>query len=231
MKRPAFKLSAISALVMVLCAACGSGDDDGLDLTTNWLGPIRHYERLSGEALFGVYLHKNGTRPARVLRIDVAPAEITVSTRSDLNALSPAAYEQLRAAFEKALTRQIANRLPATTGTEQKGADAYILRAALTNLTIKRVSKKFGPAGLRDLEFSFDNSAIEISLHEYRSNARRAVIVQKAEGPKLRWSALADRFDAIALQAAQKTAEAREGIDKKANQPEKPPEKPAKPKT
>jgi len=226
MTRPAFKLSAICALVLVLCAACGSGDDDGLDVTTSWLGPLRQYERLSGEDQYGVYLRNDATRPARVLRFDIAPAEITVSTGSDLNALSPAAYEELRGALVKALARQIASRFPApaasATGTAEKGTDSYVLRAALTNLTIKRVSRKLGPAGLRDLEFSLDDSAIEISLHEQRSNARRAVIVQKVGGGKLRWNALADRFDALALQAAEKTAEARDGIDKKANAPEKP---------
>jgi len=230
MKRPEFKLSAICVLVLVLCAACGSGGGDGLDVTTSWLGPLRHYERLSGEEQYGVYLRNDGTRPARVLRFDIARAEITVSTGSDLNALSPAAYEQLRTALEKALTRQIAGRFPgatATTGTAPKGADSYLFRAALTNLTVKRVSKKLGPAGLRDLEFSFDDSAMEISLNENRSNARRAVIVQKVEGGKLRWNEIANRFEALALQAAEKTAEARDGIDKKASQPIRP----AEPKT
>lgn len=225
MKRPEFKLSAISVLVLFLCASCGSGDDDGLDVSTSWLGPLRQYERLSGEEQYGIYLRNDGTRPTRVLRLDIAPAEITVSTESDLNALSPAAYEQMRAALEKALVEQIASRFPgtaATTGTAPEGADSYLLRAALTNLTIKRVSQNPGPAGLRDLEFSFDKSAMEISLHENRSNARRAVIVHKVEGGKLRWNALADRFAAIALQAAEKTAQARDGIDNKASQIEKP---------
>jgi hypothetical protein len=226
MKRPQLKLSSICVLVLALCAACGSGENDGLDVTTSWLGPLRQYERLSGEEQYGVYLRNDGTRPARVLRIEIAPAEITISTRSDLNTLSPAAYEQLRTALEKALTRQITTRFPApaarAAGSDQENADSYVLRAALTNLTIKRVSKEFDLVGLRDLEFSFDGSAIEISLHEKRSNARQAVIVQKAAGKKFRWNALDDEFDTLARSAAEKTAEARDGIDKKASAPEKP---------
>lgn len=217
--------------MLLACVACSSDSDDGTDVTTSWLGPLHRYDRMSGTEQFGVYLMKGDARPAHVARIVVGPAEITVSARSDLNAISPSAYEELRAAFAEALEREVAQRFPAKTGADgaANNADTYIMRAALTNLTVKRKSKKFGPAGLRDLEFSFDDAAIELVLHEKRSNARRGVVVQKAAGQAARWNALADRFKGFAAQAAQKAAEARDEINRKAAQPVAPAVAPKKP--
>jgi hypothetical protein len=231
MKRPELRLSAIATLVLLACAACSSGSDDGIDVTTSWLGSLHRYERVSGTEQFGVYLMKGGTRPAHVGQIIVGSAEITISARSDLNAISPAAYEELRAAFAKALEREAAQRFAAKPGASGPAdtADTYILRAALTNLTVKRKSRNFGPVGLNDLEFTFDDAAIELVLHEKRSNARRGVIVQKAEGPVARRNALADRFRSLAARAAEKTAEARDGINRKAALPVAPALAPAKP--
>lgn len=217
MKRPVLKSSIIGAFLLA-GGACSSGDG-GIDVATSWLGPLHQYEQIRGTEDFGVYVMKDGGRPAYVERVLVGPAEITISAESDLNAISPATYEKLRNAFTTALAREVARRLPASS--QATGAkDIYILRTALTNLTVKRKAKKFGQVGLDGLEFTFDRAAVELGLHERRSNARRGVVIEKASGKPAQWSALPDRFQAFAAKAIEKAAEARTAINKKASKPE-----------
>lgn len=230
MKRPEFRFSVIGILVLFICAACSSGKDEGIDVATNWLGPLHQYERVSGKDRFGIFLKKDSSPPATVRQLRIDPAEITISARSDLNALNPASYEQLRAAFSDTLKEHVARRFPAPAEKGLQDGDAYVLRAALTNLTVKRKTKAFGPIELKGLEFSSEDTALEISLHELRTNIRHAVIVQKVADGKMSWNGLRERFRALAEEAAAKTAEARDGINKKANQPKVPPAKAAAPK-
>tara|TARA_R110000868_G_scaffold43803_6_gene146974 strand:+ start:17568 stop:18269 length:702 start_codon:yes stop_codon:yes gene_type:complete len=225
MNRPAYRLSAIGLLMLITCAACSSGNDDVLGVSTNWLGPLHRYERQSGADSFGVFVRKEGTRPARVKQLILAPAEITVSAASDFNSLDPAAYEKVRAAFSDALKKHIA--ASARSSSADADADAYILRIALTNLTVKRNTTKIGPVSLDELEFAFNGAAIEASLSERSTNARRAVFAHKADAGKALWKDLGTLFDRFARQAAEKTAEARAAIDRKASLPEKPAEKTA----
>lgn len=223
MKRPDLKLSVFGALALLVCASCSSGDDDGISVTTNWLGPLRHFERLSGGEGFGVFLKNDPSIPASVRELRIGPAEITISPNSDLNALEPAPYERLRAGFADALRRHIAGGAPA--GTDQKDGETYVLHAALTNLTVTRKTREFGPVGLENLEFSLEGAAIEISLHQQSTNMRRAVIVQRAAGGKVAGNDLTERFNALAIEAAKTVAEARNGINRKASQPPPPPAK------
>lgn len=220
MKRPNFK-SSLSGILLLACGACSSGEDN-IDTTTSWLGPLHRYVQLSGSDDFGVYLLKDDLgRPAFVDHVIVGPAEITVSVESDLNSISPAAYEQLRAAFTAALDEEITERPPGS-GTTGDSRDTYVVRAALTNLTIRKISKEFGQVGLNDLEFRFDDAALEIGLYESTTNLRRAVIIEKVQANTARWNDLRSRFGAFAAQIAKKTAEARAGINGKAAQPEPP---------
>lgn len=227
MKRPTFKSTVLGTLLLA-CGACSSGDT--IDTTTSWLGPLHRYEQLSGTGDFGVYLLKDtGNRPAIVGRIVASPAEVTVSVQSDLNAISPTAYEQLRATFSASLTKSFASDRRNPDAGDDKG-DAYFVRAALTNLTVKKVSNEFGLVGLKDLEFGFEDAALEIGIYERRTNARRAVIIEKVQGKKVRWDVLRERFTGFAERVAEKTSEARAAIDKKASQPAAPAlKKPAEP--
>lgn len=225
MKRPDFKFSALAVLALLVSASCSSGKDDDIGVTTNWLGQLHQFEQVSGKDRFGVFLKKDTSPPAMVRQFLIAPAEITISPRSDLNALNPAAYEQLRTAFSDALKEHVASRFPASPDTGRQDGDTYVLRAALTNLTVKRKTSAFGPAEPKDLEFTLEDTTVEIGLHEQRTNTRRAVIVQKATGGKIAWNGLPERFRAFAMEAATKLAEARDGINKKANRPKAPPAK------
>jgi hypothetical protein len=220
MNRPILK-SSMLGVVLLACGACASGEDN-IDTATSWLGPLHRYERLSGTDDFGVYLLKNGVgRPAYVERVVVQPAEITISPSSDLNAVSVAAFAQIRSALTAALNAEVAKRIPASdSGPDNR--DVYEFRAAITNLTVKKKSNAFGQVALEDLEFSFEDAAAEAGLHESRSNARRAVIIEKIQGEAVRWPALRDRFAAFAAQVAGKVAEARREIDRKAAEPAAP---------
>jgi hypothetical protein len=229
MKHPELRFSVIGILMLFICAACSSGKDDDIGVTTRWLGPLHQYERLSGKDRFGVFLKKDALPPATVRQLRIAPVEITISAGSDLNALNPASYEQLRAAFSEPLKEQVARRFPAPTEKELQDGDTYVLRAALANLTVKRKTTQFGSAELKDLEFATEDTAVEISFREMRTNIRRAVIVQKITGGKISWNGLRERIKAVTMEAATKVAEARDGINKKANQPKAPPAKDAAP--
>lgn len=217
MKRPILKSSIIGALLLA-SSACSSGGEDGIDVTTSWLGSLHRYEQISGAGRSGVFLMKNGSRPAHVARIVVEPAEITVSSRSDLNAISPAAYEKLRDVLTAALAREAAKQFPSS-GAPADNADTYLLRVALTNLTVKRKTRKTGPAGLNDLEFNFDDAAIELGIRERRSNARRGAAIHRLQARNAGWNALVGRFGDFAVQAIAKAAEARDGVNRKAAQP------------
>ena len=145
------------------------------------------------------------------------PAEITISARSDPNSIDPAAYGKLRAALTAAFRQELSKQF---TVSASPGPGVYKFRGALTNLTAKRKVGEIGPPGLADLEFQFENSAIEAELRDTRSNTRHAVFVLKAQAANTRWTGLADVFKKFAAEAATQAATARNEIKKRANRPE-----------
>jgi len=208
----ALKFPGIFTLASILLAGCSSGDDP--DMTTSWLGPLHAYERVSGADDDGVFVLRDG-KPVAAERIILAPAEITVSVDSDLNSITPRAYEHIRAAFADALVRELSKQ-PNDTSAD---SDAYIVRIALTNLTAKRIGKDIGAASLDDLKFSFEMSAIEAEFRNRRTNSRSAVIVAPAKAKETTASGLADAFGTFAERISTRIAQARAELSKRARAP------------
>ncbi len=206
----------LSGILLTVCAACSSGDSDGLDVKTNWLGPLYKYERITGKDNFGIFLIKGEPGPTSLERIMLETAEITISARSDLNSIDPAAYGKLRAELTAAFRQELSKQF---TVSASPGPGVYKFRAALTNLTAKRKVGGIGPPGLADLEFQFGNSAIEAELRDTRSNMRHSVIVLKAQAANTSWLGLADVFRKFAADAVTQAATARDEIKKRASRP------------
>jgi len=161
----------------LLLTAC-STDDNSLDVTTNWLGPLAHYQQVSGSEGSGVFILKQRHGAQPVGHMLLQPAEITISNRSDLNSLTPSTYDQIRSAFADALTNQMAEQLsnPAA-GNE---TETYLVRVALTNVTLKRKNSSPEDPNLSRLRISFENASIEAELRAQRTNIRDAVIITPA---------------------------------------------------
>ncbi|MGB0632204.1 MAG: hypothetical protein ACPGRZ_16050 [Alphaproteobacteria bacterium] len=206
------KLSVFCGLAALTLTACSSGDD--LGVTTSWLGPLHNYERISGEENDGVFILR-GNKPVTAERIFLAPAEITISADSDLNSVTPRAYERIRSAFADALARELSKQ-PNKTSDD---ASAYFVRIALTGLTAKRIGKDAGAATLSDLKFSFDISAIEAELRNRQTNTRNAVIVFPARAATTEAGGLPTVFESLAQRVYARISDARAALDKRAQAP------------
>ena len=112
MKLRKIKSLVISASFLVLCAACSSGAKDGVDLTTPWLGPLNGFERVSGKDEFGIFLKNTSGATVRFESVIITPPELIVSAGSDLDAISPDAYEQINALFSEIFRQELAKQIP-----------------------------------------------------------------------------------------------------------------------
>ncbi len=227
MKLGKFRILAISASFLAVAAACSSSDKDSVDLTTPWLGPLRGFERVSGEGNFGVFLKKTPGEATGFDRIDVTPPEIIVSAGSDLEAISPESYEKIKALFAEAFRRELAKQVPTATTDTERASASHVMQAALSNITITRKADNPNAATIDDLQFSFEGATIEAEIRIRKTNARSGAIVLPAKADNTGWEALGDPFAALARQAAAEVAKARSAIDTKAAQPPPAPEKPA----
>lgn len=232
MKLSEIKPLVISASFLILCAACSSGAKDGTDLATPWLGPLYGFERISGKDEFGVFLKSTSGATARFERGIITPPELIVSAGSDLEAISPDAYEQINGLFSEVFRQELAKLIPTTnTGAvpgTPPGAGSHRINAAMTNITITRKTDNLAAGRLSDLQFSFEGSTIEAEIRDRKSNLRRAVIILPATAAKTDWAALRAQFTKFARQAAAEVGKARSAINTRADQP--PPPSPA-PKT
>ena len=159
---------AISASFLAVAAACSSSDKDSVDLTTPWLGPLRGFERVSGEGNFGVFLKKTPGEATGFDRIDVTPPEIIVSAGSDLEAISPESYEKIKALFAEAFRRELAKQVPtATTDTE------FSFEGATIEAEI-RIRKTNARSGAIVLPAKADNTGWEALGDPFAALARQA---------------------------------------------------------
>lgn len=219
MKTRHLKTLVISASFLVLCAACSSSDKDGVDLETPWLGPLHGFERLSGKDNSGIFLKDAPGTPVRFERSVLAPPEFIVSASSDLESISPAAYEQIKTLFADVFRQEMAKQIStANTGSERSAA-THAVYSALTNVTITRKTNSARAARLSDLVFSFEGSTLEVEIRVRRSNARRAVIVLPAKAGNIAWNDLRGRLAGLVREAAAEVGKAGSAINAKADQP------------
>jgi len=160
----------------LLLTACSS--DGSLDATSRWLGPLAQYQQVSGSEGSGIFILKQRDDAQPMGRILLQPVEITISNRSDLNSVTPSIYGQIRSAFADALIERLAKQdgNPAT----GKETETYLVRVALTNVTVKRNDSSPKDPTLSRLRISFENASIEAELRAQRSNIRDAVIITPA---------------------------------------------------
>ena len=216
------KMMAISACFLALGAACSSGDNDGLDLNTPWLGPLYGFERVSGKDDTGVFLKKTTGATDRFERGLIAPPEIVVSAGSDLESISPAIYDNIKALFTEVFRQEMAKQIPiAETGAEREAA-SHLIQAALINITVTRKTDSPFAVQLGDLQFSFESAKIEAEIRVRKSNARRAAFILPLMAEKTSWNALRPVFTAFARLAATEAGKTRSAIDAKAEQPPPP---------
>lgn len=206
------KIPGICGLAAIFLAACSPGDD--LDLNTSWLGPLHNFERISGQDKDGLFIRK-GSTPVAADRILLAPAEITVSVESDLNSITPRAYENIRRAFADALARELSKQ---PNDTSQQ-TNAYIVRIALTNMTAKRIGRDIGASTLADLKISFSMAAIEAEFRNRQTNSRNAVIVMPATANEIDANRLPGLFASFAEKIAAGVAQARAELTKRSRAP------------
>lgn len=222
MKLRELKSLAISASFLVLCAACSSGDKDSVDLATPWLGPLHGFERVSGEDDFGVFLKRTSGATVKLERSIVSSPEIIVSTSSDLEAMSPAAYERVRSLLSEVFRQELAKQIPTANSDAERGAASHVIHAALTNITVTRTTNAATAVQVSELQFSFENSTFEAEIRETTSNARRAVVVLPTKAEKTGWNALRAQLSAFARQIAAEIGKARSAINTQADQPPAP---------
>ena len=209
------KLPGICGLAAMLLAACSSNDE--ADFTTSWLGPLHSYECITGQDNTGLFILKD-SRPVAAERILLAPAEITVSVESDLNSISPRAYERMRRLFADALAQELSKQPNDTS----ENASAYLVRVALTNLTAKRIGKEIEETVLADLKFSFKMTAIEVEFRNRLTNARSAVMVMPAGANETNASGLPGVLASFAEKTSVQIARARAELTKRSRAPAAP---------
>jgi len=222
MKLREIKSLVISASLLVLCAACSSGAKDGVELTTPWLGPLNGFERVSGKDEFGIFLKSTSGATVRFETAIITPPELIISARSDLEAISPDAYEQINALFSEIFRQELAKQIPTMNTGTPPGAASHRINAAMTNITITRKTDNPAAGQLKDLQFSFEGSTIEAEIRDRKSNSRRAVIILSAKPGKTDWAALRAQFTEFAHQAAAEIGQARSAINTRADQPSAP---------
>ncbi len=229
MKLGKIKSLVISASFLILCAACSSGAKDGVDLTTPWLGPLNGFERVSGKDEFGIFLKNTSGATVRFESVIITPPELIVSAGSDLEAISPDAYEQINALFSEIFRQELAKQIPTMNTGTPPGAASHRINAAMTNITITRKTDNTAAGQLKDLQFSFDGSTIEAEIRDRKSNARQAVIILSTKPGKTDRAALRAQFTEFARLAATEIGQARSAINTRADQPSAPAlESPAK---
>jgi hypothetical protein len=206
-----------------LQTACSS-DNDPLVVTTSWLGPLAQYQRVSGSEKSGVFILKqrNGAQP--VGRILIQPAEITISNRSDLNSVTPSIYDQIRSAFADALANRLAEQ--GSNSAAGKETEIYLVRVALTNVTVKRKDISPKDPTLSRLRISFENASIEAELFAQRTNIRDAVIISPATAGETASADLNTLFHRFAENFATQLATARSRLNSRPLQPTSPTKKP-----
>lgn len=213
-----FKTLAISASFLFLSAACSTGGGDAVELETPWLGPLRGYERIAGSEDFGSFLRISGGA-IRFERGTLAPPEIFISANSDLEAISPAIYEEIKRLFSEVFRQEMANQFPAASAGTASDAPSHLIKTALTNVTVTRTTDSTRVPGLRDLQFSFENSTTETEIRLRRTNMRQAVIILPAKAEKTTWSGLRARFTEFARLTAAEAGKVRDAVNTRADRP------------
>ena len=226
MKFKVLRLRAISAFFVALLAACSSGDPGNPGITTPWLGTLKGFERVSGEGEFGVFRSTSPGKTARFERAMIVPPEITVSARSDLDAMHPETYEKIKSAFHAALQNELAKKFPIV---ETASGATHQVHLALNGVTVTRTTNNSFAVRLDDLRFAFSGATIEAEFREVKSNARAAAIVLRASAGTIGWNALSDQLNEFAIQTAEQAAVAYKAINERADKPTEPaPTTPAK---
>lgn len=212
------KILAVSASFLILGAACSTGNSDGVELETPWLGPLHGYERLSGEEGFGSFLKISGGA-IRFERGTLAPPEIVISASSDLDSISPAIYEEVKTLFSGIFRQEMGRLFPNAGAGTTSGAPSHLIKTALINITVTRNTDNTRIARLGDLQFSFENSTTETEIRLRRTNLRQAVIILPTKAEKTKWSGLGARFTEIARATAAEAAKVRSAINTRADRP------------
>lgn len=219
------KTLTISATFLFLCAACSSSEKHGVELTTPWLGPVQGFERVSGQDNVGVFLRSTTGETVRFERAVILPPEIIVSTRSDLESMSPATFAQIKRLFSDIFQQEMAKQFPTA---KDDNAASHLIPAALTNVTVTRKTDAARTALITDLQFSFEDAAIEAEFRVRKTNARQAVFVLPATAGKTDWNNLPALFTKIARAAAAEAGKTRDAINARADRPPPAAKAPAK---
>ncbi len=196
----------------MLLVSCSS--DHGPSGTTSWLGPLQGYERVGGENYNAVFVLRS-SKPVAAERILLAPAEITISVNSDLNSITPSAYERIRRIFADVIAREFSKQPNKTSN----ASGAYVVRITLTNLTAKRIDKDVGANSLADLRFSFESAAIEVELRNRQTNTRNAVVVLPARAKTVKASGLPQTLTNLSQRVWVGISEARAELSRRAATP------------
>lgn len=222
MKIRELRTLAISTSFLLICAACSSSDKDGVELTTPWLGPLHGFERVSGKDDFGVFLKSAPGITTRFDGVVLTPPEFTISSGSDLEAISPAAYGKIKEMFVDVFQQEFTKQFPSAKTGADRNATSHFIHAALTNVTITRKTNNTRAAQLSDLTFSFEGSTLEVEIRVQKSNARQAVVVLAAKAANTTWNNLRAQLGVLASQAAAESDKARGAINARADQPAPP---------
>lgn len=229
MRLSELKIAIISASLLILCVACSSGDENGVDLKTPWLGPLQGFDRVSGKDGSGVFVKDTVGATDRFERGILLPPEIIVSARSHLQSITPAAYQNIKAMFAEAFRQELAKQIPIAPAGTELAAASHLIQLALINITVTRKTNSPFAAQLSDLQVSFQGSTIEVDIRARKSNARQAVIILPATAGSFDWNALRVQVTVFARQAAAEIGKAHSAINAKADQPPPPAaKKPAK---
>ena len=207
----------------LLQTACSS-DNDSPIVTTSWLGPLAQYQQISGSEGSGVFILKQRIGAQPVGRILIQPAEITISNRSDLNSVTPPIYDQIRSAFADALANRLAEQ--GSNSAAGKETETYLVRVALTNVTVKRKDISPNDPTLSRLRISFENASIEAELFAQRTNIRDAVIIFPATAGETASADLNTLFRRFAENFATQLGTARSSLNSRPSQPTSPAKNP-----
>mgnify|MGYP003628865157 CR=1 FL=1 len=215
-------ITAISASFLVLGAGCSSDDAGNPGISTPWLGTLQGFERVGGKDEFGVFRRIAPGRMARFERGILVAPEITVSARSDLDAMHPETYEKIKSLFDAALRQELAKQFPITAAGAGRSGATHEINIVLNRVTVTRSTNNTLAVRLEDLRFSFPGATIEGDFRELTSNARAAAIVLSASAGTVGWNALRDQLSAFARQTAEQAAVAYKAINEEADKPADP---------
>ena len=207
----------------LLLTACSS-DNNSPNVTTNWLGPLAYYQQVYGSEGSGVFILKQRDGGQSVGRMLLQPVEITISNRSDINSVTQSTYDQIRSAFADALANRLAEQ--GSNSAAGKETETYLVRVALTNVTVKRKDSSPKDPTLSRLRISFENASIEAELRAQRTNSRDAVIITPAIAGEISSANLNTLFRRFAKNFATQLATARTRLNSRPSQPISPTKKP-----